>query len=139
MGMECLTILPPTSPPPPHTHTRFFIAVWHLVDAFAVYAVTAVAGLHVVIPGFDAGAVLRAIPREAITVTHLASTMVSLLLVHPQAGTADFSSLRLVSCGGSPLAPDTARRAIAFFGCPFFQSYGLTETSGGFAGVGCRN
>ena len=49
----------------------------HVVDAFALWAVTAVRGRHVVLgPRFEPGAVLAAIERERITATNLASTMV---------------------------------------------------------------
>ena len=56
--------------------------------------------------------------------TNLASTMVTLMVSNPLAQTVDLSSLRLLSCGGSPLASATVQRAIATFQCPCFISYG---------------
>lgn len=98
--------------------------MFHLVDAFAIFAVTAVGGRHVLLRQFEAAAVLRAIQQERVSATNLATTMVTLLLSHPASSSADVSSLRIVTCGGSPLPPAVARRAIAFFGCEFAQSYG---------------
>lgn len=62
--------------------------------------------------------------------TNLASSMVAILLRDPALPATDLSSMRMLSCGGSPLPARTVRRAIAEFGCPFFCSYGTTETSG---------
>jgi acyl-CoA synthetase (AMP-forming)/AMP-acid ligase II len=42
----------------------------------------------------------------------------------------DPSPLRILSCGGSPLAPTVVRRAVGAFGCEFFVSYGMTECCG---------
>ncbi len=65
--------------------------------------------------------------------TNLASTMVTLLLSNPALRGADLSSLRLLSCGGSPLPPANIVAAIAAFGCCFFVSYGMTECCGKIA------
>merc|ERR1712078_622309 len=42
----------------------------------------------------------------------------------------DLTSLRIVSCGGSPLPPANVLTAVAHLGCQFFISYGMTETCG---------
>jgi acyl-CoA synthetase (AMP-forming)/AMP-acid ligase II/3-oxoacyl-(acyl-carrier-protein) synthase/acyl carrier protein len=104
--------------------------MFHLVDAFAIYAITAAAGQHVLQPSFEATATLRVIEREGVTVLNMASTMVALMCASPTLGLVDLSSLRLVSCGGSPLAAAVVKRAISAFGCEFFVSYGMTECCG---------
>lgn len=101
--------------------------MFHLVDAFAVFAVTAVGGRHVLLRQFEAAAVLRTIQQERVSATNLATTMVTLLVSHPAAAAADLSSLRIVTCGGSPLPAAVAHRAVAFFGCEFAQSYGACD------------
>ena len=60
--------------------------MFHLVDAFAIYAVTAVAGRHTLQLVFDAAATLRAIQREGVTVINLASTMVRRCRLTPPSG-----------------------------------------------------
>jgi acyl-CoA synthetase (AMP-forming)/AMP-acid ligase II len=52
------------------------------------------------------------------------------LLDHPEAGAADFSSLRLVMYAGSPISLGLIKRALAAMPCEFMQFYGATETSG---------
>jgi long-chain acyl-CoA synthetase len=48
----------------------------------------------------------------------------------PEAESADFSGLRNLVYGASPISPDLLRRSIDVFGCRFTQVYGLTETTG---------
>jgi non-ribosomal peptide synthetase component F len=96
--------------------------MFHLVDAFAMYAITAVGGTHVSRPVFDASATLRLMQQEGVTVLNMASTMVVLMCASPVRGLVELSSLRLVSCGGSPLAAAVVKRAIGTLGCEFFVS-----------------
>ena len=56
--------------------------------------------------------------------------LIQFLLNHPDAKTTDFSSLRQIVYGASPISEDTLLRAIDVMGCEFWQVYGLTETSG---------
>ena len=65
-----------------------------------------------------------------MTVSNVASTMVTMLVNNPLVEQLDLSSLRLLSCGGSPQSPAVVARAVAVFGCEFFLSYGMTETCG---------
>lgn len=104
--------------------------MFHLVDAFAIYSITEVCGRHVFLPAFETTRLLRVIASERVTVTNLASSMVAIMTHHPLCGAIDLSSLRLASCGGSPLPPTTVHRAIALLGCEFFVSYGMTECCG---------
>ena len=102
--------------------------MFHLVDAFAIYAVTAVGGRHVIMPTFAAAETLRVIERERVSVTNMASTMALLCVNNPLAGVVDTSSVRVMSCGGSPLPAAAVRRAVAVLGTEFFMSYGMTES-----------
>jgi acyl-CoA synthetase (AMP-forming)/AMP-acid ligase II len=71
--------------------------------------------------------------RERISVTNFASTMVTMMLSNPASSDADLSSMRLASCGGSPLPPAAVAAAQALLGCEFFVSYGMTECCGKIA------
>ena len=104
--------------------------MFHLVDAFAIYAITLVGGRHVMLPTFSARAALIAIERERVTCSNMASTMAAWMSTSPLASSLDLSSLRVVSCGGSPQADSVIHRCIACFGCEFFVSYGMTECCG---------
>jgi acyl-CoA synthetase (AMP-forming)/AMP-acid ligase II len=49
---------------------------------------------------------------------------------HPGSRQADFSFLRYIYYGGSPIPPDLQQECMAVFGCGFVQMYGMTETAG---------
>jgi fatty-acyl-CoA synthase len=57
--------------------------------------------------------------------------LILFVMQHPDARTTDFSSLKNISYGASPISDDVLLRAKAMFGCEFLQVYGLTETTGG--------
>ena len=117
--------------------------LFHLVTAFAIYACPLVGCRHVVLlPPFSAAGLVEAIARERVSVANLASTMVQLLVTAaaapgggtggdqaPLLATADVSSLRVLSCGGSPLPDAAVKAAVARLGCPFFVSYGSALAS----------
>lgn len=76
---------------------------------------------------FDPGGALRDLGIERITAAHLAPTMIAMLLDHPEVGTSDHSSLRLVHYASAPMPVSLLRRAIDTFGPVFLQIYGTTE------------
>ena len=65
-----------------------------------------------------------------MTVSNVASTMVTMLVNNPLVEQLDLGALRLLSCGGSPQSPAVVTRAVAVFGCELFLSYGMTECCG---------
>ena len=79
---------------------------------------------------FDPAAVLRSITALRPTLLTLTPTMLQMLLDHPDAATADFSSLRLTLYAGSPISLGLIKRAIAVMPCKFMQFYGSTEAGG---------
>ena len=79
---------------------------------------------------FDAGAVLRLIERERITVMGGAPTVFFSLLQHPDFAATDISSLRCGQTGGAKTPPEIIRAGYEQLGFDVFQtSYGLTETT----------
>ena len=85
-------------------------------------------GRTVVLPGFEPGAFCDAVPRFGVQHTILVPTMVTMVLDHPAAEHADFSSLRSVISGGSPLTRDLLARARGVMGDVFFPHYGMAES-----------
>ena len=108
-----------------------FAPMFHLVDAYAMFSITMVGGLHCFTAGipFDASAVLDCIERNKVTVSNMPSTMIVMLMNHNSVakGTRDLSSIELLSCGGAPLSQENTAKAIQIFDCEFFLSYGMTE------------
>jgi len=103
--------------------------MYHLADAWAVFAITLAGGRHVYCPTFEPSAVFRTLEREGVTVTNLVPTMLQRLLADRGAARFDTGSLRLVMSGGAPIAPEVIRSLLATLQCEYVQTYGLTETS----------
>jgi len=53
------------------------------------------------------------------------------LLATPGVENTDFSSLRAILYGASPITEEVLVRSMQTFGCDFYQGYGLTESTGG--------
>ena len=49
----------------------------------------------------------------------------------PGAAERDYSALRSIAYGASPITTPVLKAALRTFGCPLFGVYGLTETTGG--------
>jgi acyl-CoA synthetase (AMP-forming)/AMP-acid ligase II len=79
---------------------------------------------------FDPHAVLDLLIEHRINKLMLVPTAIQIALRHPRAREADFSSLRYIYYGGSPMPASLLREAMAVFGCGFVQMYGMTETAG---------
>jgi len=103
--------------------------IFHLVDAWALFAVTWVGGKHVFVPYFKPNDVLRAFKKEKVTLTALVPTMVNLLLQETSVHSPEGLALRLIMTAGSPMAPETVKRIVTEYSCDYMQFYGMTETS----------
>jgi len=75
-------------------------------------------------------AILAAIPRYRITNALLVPAMLQFLSATPGADAHDYSTLRSIVYGASPVTDDVLLRSMRTFRCPFIQVYGLTETTG---------
>jgi fatty-acyl-CoA synthase len=88
----------------------------------------AVGGVTTLAPRFDAAEVLRLIAESRPTIIGLVPTMQLALLDHPDFMSTDMSSLRLMSSGGSVVAPDLIRRVESAFGVIVLNMYGQSES-----------
>ncbi|HVW40959.1 MAG TPA: long-chain-fatty-acid--CoA ligase [Amycolatopsis sp.] len=70
---------------------------------------------------------------EKLRVTHIMTvpTVIQLLLSRPVARTTDFSSVKVIIYGGSPIPEKVLKDAIATFGNVMYGLYGMTEMSFG--------
>jgi long-chain acyl-CoA synthetase len=75
--------------------------------------------------------IIELIPRFGITHALLVPAVLQFVLGVPGASDADFSSMRSLVYGASPISEAVLVGSIALFGCEFMQAYGLTETTGG--------
>jgi len=114
--------MPMTAPPvnlvaAPMTHAAGPLAL----------ASMALGGTVVVLPRFEAGAVLQAIEAHRVTYMFLPPTAIYMLLSHPHVRRADLSSLEYVSYAGAPMSLDRLKEAIEVFGPVMNASFGQTE------------
>ena len=103
--------------------------LFHLADAWATFAGTWAGGKHVVLEAFEPEKVISMTQQEKISLTNMIPTMLNRLVHTEGAGDGDYSGLRLMLSGGSPIAPDLVRAIMETFKCDYVQTYGMTETS----------
>jgi fatty-acyl-CoA synthase len=103
--------------------------MFHLADAWAVFAITWAGGAHVMQARFEPRATLDLLERECVTLTNLVPTMLNLMVRDASARGRDWSALRLVLSGGAPIATEVVRAVIETFRAEYVQTYGMTETS----------
>jgi fatty-acyl-CoA synthase len=87
-------------------------------------------GTCVLVESFDPAATLDLIGRHRITFMFGVPTMFDQVARHPRWADADLSSLRILTCGGSPV-PTPLIAAYQERGLTFLQGYGMTEASPG--------
>jgi acyl-CoA synthetase (AMP-forming)/AMP-acid ligase II len=68
--------------------------------------------------------------RERVNRATLAPAMIQMCLDVPGVAERDFSQLKLITYGGSPISERVLMRAAEVFGCRFAQGYGMTEATG---------
>jgi acyl-CoA synthetase (AMP-forming)/AMP-acid ligase II len=69
-------------------------------------------------------------PAERVTLTFLVPALLLFMLQTPGCQAVDFSSLRRIVYGASPIAVEMLRAAMTTFKCDFCHLYGMTETTG---------
>jgi fatty-acyl-CoA synthase len=105
------------------------IPLFHVNGWGTPHYVTCLGGVHVMLPRFDAGDVLRLVEEERVTRLFAVPTMMRAILDHPALTERDLSSLVQVSIGGAPAGPDLLAEVEARVGCECICGYGLTESS----------
>ena len=91
------------------------------------FSILAMGGTNIVLPGFEAGQVLRAIEEHRVTHMFLPPTAFYSMLANPDVGKFNYSSMRVFLLAGSPVSPDKLKKGVEVFGPCMCQSYGQTE------------
>jgi acyl-CoA synthetase (AMP-forming)/AMP-acid ligase II len=87
-------------------------------------------GAAIVMPQFRPTDFLAAIPRYGITLITSVPTIYELVLRSPDVAATDVSTVRTVSYGGAPIAPELVRRLVdAFPAARVGNGFGLSETT----------
>ncbi len=92
-------------------------------------AATTAGATLTLIPRFDPAKALEVVARDEVTIFQGVPTMYAAMLHHPDADTADTSSLRTCASGGSAMPAEVMRAFEEKFGCQILEGYGLSETS----------
>ena len=79
---------------------------------------------------FDPEAILADIEREKVITTHMAPTMVQMLLDHPNIQAYDLSSLETLCYSAASMPVALLKQALDVFGPIFLNSWGATEGIG---------
>jgi long-chain acyl-CoA synthetase len=89
------------------------------------------AATTVLISEFVPEDVLDVLERQRVTNTIFVPTMLQLLCAVPGADERDYSALRSIAYGASPITTPVLKDALRTFRCSLYGVYGLTESTGG--------
>ncbi len=79
---------------------------------------------------FDPNRVLDFIEGFGITKIFMVPAAMQIVVRHPKARQVDYSRIKYILYGASPIPLDLLRESMEVFGCGFVQMYGMTETTG---------
>jgi acyl-CoA synthetase (AMP-forming)/AMP-acid ligase II len=103
---------------------------YHIAGALLGWLGFGTGSRSVVVREVNPTEILRLIPSEQVTMAIFVPAVLLFLLQAPGCRETDFSSLRHIVYGASPIPLDLLRDALATFRCDFGQVYGMTETTG---------
>ena len=89
-----------------------------------------VGGTSIIVREFVPSVVLDLMVKHQTTNALYVPAMLQFLSLVPGAGDRDYSSMRAITYGASPITNETLLAAMKTFKCPFIQVYGMTETTG---------
>ncbi len=90
-----------------------------------------VRGCHsILVREFVPQEILATLERHGVTNALFVPAMLQFLTAVPGAAERDYSVLRAIVYGASPITNEVLVRSMKTFRCPFTQVYGLTETTG---------
>ena len=84
----------------------------------------------IIVRDFDVPAILDLLEGFRVTNAVFVPTMLQMLLAVSDAEARDYSALRSIAYGASPITTPLLKSAYRTFGCSFVGCYGLTETTG---------
>jgi 2-furoate---CoA ligase len=102
--------------------------LYHTMGIHSLLAMHLVGGCFVPQPRWDAGEALRLVETQRISSLYLAPTLFHDLVHHPEAGTADVSSVRALGYAGAAMTSTLVARCVELFRPEVFVNhYGSTE------------
>lgn len=96
----------------------------------AFFSIIYAGGTNILIRMFEPNLVCKTIVEEKVSNALLVPIMIRTILSIEGVEKMDFSALKHIQYGGSPISPDVLVNASKVFNCYFTQVYGLTESTG---------
>ncbi|WP_374530527.1 fatty acid--CoA ligase [Novosphingobium sp.] len=84
----------------------------------------------IVLAEFEPRAVFDAVEQKGVTRFFIVPAALQMLLNHPDCASIEYSRLKYILYGASPIPLELLRQCIAMFDAEFVQAYGMTETTG---------
>ncbi|MEM6580652.1 MAG: long-chain fatty acid--CoA ligase [Pseudomonadota bacterium] len=102
--------------------------MFHVADFAGGMGATLCAASHVILPAFDPGVVLKTWGEQRITHSLMVPSMIKMTLNHPDAASADTSSMQTLTYGASPMPAATLEQFMDTWPTiALVQAYGQTE------------
>ena len=110
--------------------TLIVAPMYHAAAGITFMSSVAMGGTLYIMEDFHPVEVVRVLSEEGIAHATLVPAMIQACLVMvPDVAKRDYTKLRTITYGASPIAEGTLRKACEVFGCDFGQGYGMTETT----------
>jgi fatty-acyl-CoA synthase len=105
------------------------LPMFHVNGWGGVYALTGMAGTHVVLRAIDAGRIYSLIEEEGVTFACMAPTVLRAILDYPHKSAHNIRTRPRFTVAGAPPPAAYIERMEKELGWEFLQIYGLTETA----------
>ena len=105
--------------------------LFHVAGVNVGILATAQGARTVVLPEINPAEILDLIEKEAINHAFFVPAVILMLSQMPDFRQRDYSKLKQIFYGASPITEDLLITAVEVMGARFTQVYGLTETTGG--------
>ncbi|MCU1504952.1 MAG: putative fatty-acid--CoA ligase [Ilumatobacteraceae bacterium] len=84
----------------------------------------------IIVRDLDPAALVQLLTEKSITNAFLVPAVLQFMLQVPGVEDGDYSALRAIVYGASPISESVLAKSVNIFKCDFWQAYGLTETTG---------
>ena len=105
------------------------LPMFHCNGWGGVYALTGMAGTHVILRAIDAETIFRLLADEKVTFACMAPAVLRTILDYPDKDRFDIDSSPRITVAGAPPPAAFIERLESELGWEFIQLYGLTETA----------
>ena len=106
------------------------LPMFHIGGSGVAHAAVYMGSTSIVHRDVDPGRIFADIPGYGVTTAFMVPALLQVLPIIPGASDVDFSSLKTILYGASPISEEALVGSMALLKCDHAQVYGLTETTG---------